>query len=321
MAGYYHELETYVKGRGWRVDRCNGGHLKITHPKIPGPVFTSATPSDHRVVANVKAEIRRREKMAGLGLEPGEKSLGRHFTELFKQEIIGDWNIETIQCSKCPATATMRHGVGSVTTAAHVSARFRSMGWHARTHRRDDLCPDCRKGSAPEVAQITKAPEALPVSRISMPFIKLPEKPEITQINLEALNRQQLAQKRKIAAMLSKVYIADIGYLPGESDATVASKLGTSREMVEIVRRDFYGPVKQLTPAAMLKREVLAYKRDLKAFEQIVLEGLSKLEADGSKLLRWLDMIEENAIPQSPDVAPEEPELPLNGHHRNGAAA
>jgi hypothetical protein len=52
-----------AQGRGWNVERTNGGHLKLTHPKY-GVAFTSSSPSDWRVVRNLDARLRRMERAA-----------------------------------------------------------------------------------------------------------------------------------------------------------------------------------------------------------------------------------------------------------------
>ena len=54
-------LEKQAINQGWRVSYSNGGHLKWIAPngKV---VFTSATPSDGRAIANITSNL----KAAGL---------------------------------------------------------------------------------------------------------------------------------------------------------------------------------------------------------------------------------------------------------------
>lgn len=48
-----------LRRQGFTVERTNGGHVRITHPAMHQPVFTSATPSDARSLNNVVALLRR----------------------------------------------------------------------------------------------------------------------------------------------------------------------------------------------------------------------------------------------------------------------
>jgi predicted RNA binding protein YcfA (HicA-like mRNA interferase family) len=48
---------------GWRVERTNGEHWKLTPPGSGRMVFTGSTPSDHRAIKNLKAECRRAVSM------------------------------------------------------------------------------------------------------------------------------------------------------------------------------------------------------------------------------------------------------------------
>ena len=47
--------------RDAHVDRCSGGHIKITLPN-GRKVFTSMTPSDRRVLENLRHQLRRANK-------------------------------------------------------------------------------------------------------------------------------------------------------------------------------------------------------------------------------------------------------------------
>jgi predicted RNA binding protein YcfA (HicA-like mRNA interferase family) len=44
---------------GWTVRYTAGGHLRLEHPDAAGPVFATATPSDHRAARNTLAQMRR----------------------------------------------------------------------------------------------------------------------------------------------------------------------------------------------------------------------------------------------------------------------
>lgn len=46
--------------RGFSITKTRGGHWRIEHPDMDGPVFAPDTPSDHRGVRNLLATIRRK---------------------------------------------------------------------------------------------------------------------------------------------------------------------------------------------------------------------------------------------------------------------
>jgi predicted RNA binding protein YcfA (HicA-like mRNA interferase family) len=61
-----HDLKQQLRqaeAHGWRVQPTRGGHWKLTHPD-GGTVVTSSSPSDHRALANLKAQLRRAERRA-----------------------------------------------------------------------------------------------------------------------------------------------------------------------------------------------------------------------------------------------------------------
>ena len=70
--------------RGFEISKTRGGHLKIVHPAMAGPVFTGSTPSDRRAVANMKtdAQLYRhfdgdgRLLYVGIALTPSLASMG-----------------------------------------------------------------------------------------------------------------------------------------------------------------------------------------------------------------------------------------------------
>ncbi|HVZ99670.1 MAG TPA: hypothetical protein VG841_05095 [Caulobacterales bacterium] len=45
---------------GFTATRTRRGHWRFEHPLMDGPVFTSGTPSDHRSLKNLRAQLRRR---------------------------------------------------------------------------------------------------------------------------------------------------------------------------------------------------------------------------------------------------------------------
>lgn len=48
---------------GYTAEKTNGGHIKFTHPQLMDPVFTSASPSDHRGVKNCRSQLKRGIRM------------------------------------------------------------------------------------------------------------------------------------------------------------------------------------------------------------------------------------------------------------------
>jgi predicted RNA binding protein YcfA (HicA-like mRNA interferase family) len=58
------QLLRAAEARGWRVELTRrGGHVRLTHPDGT-IVVTGSTPSDHRALANLKAQMRRAERGA-----------------------------------------------------------------------------------------------------------------------------------------------------------------------------------------------------------------------------------------------------------------
>ena len=45
---------------GFIMTKTRGGHWRLEHPDMKGLVFAPDTPSDHRAVKNLRAELRRR---------------------------------------------------------------------------------------------------------------------------------------------------------------------------------------------------------------------------------------------------------------------
>lgn len=56
MRKIYRQLQR----QGFTVTRTNGGHARIEHPRMLGPVFAPGTPSDVRGVKNFKAKLKRK---------------------------------------------------------------------------------------------------------------------------------------------------------------------------------------------------------------------------------------------------------------------
>jgi predicted RNA binding protein YcfA (HicA-like mRNA interferase family) len=53
------DLLREARRNGWSVTRTGGDHLRLQHPQAAGPVFAGSTPSDHRAIRHVRAEMRR----------------------------------------------------------------------------------------------------------------------------------------------------------------------------------------------------------------------------------------------------------------------
>ena len=65
---YMKDLRKEADELGYTIGRSAGGkHLKLTHPKVPTPIFAAGTPSDHRVLQNVISKMHRmlRQSQAG----------------------------------------------------------------------------------------------------------------------------------------------------------------------------------------------------------------------------------------------------------------
>ncbi len=65
------DIEKAAREQGFRVERTKKGH-PVFYPPDPkkNPVYGSGTPSDHRSIRNLLAELRR----AGLVWPPGRRS-------------------------------------------------------------------------------------------------------------------------------------------------------------------------------------------------------------------------------------------------------
>jgi hypothetical protein len=54
------ELRRKLQRDGFMTSVTPGGHLRIEHDGMRGPVFAARTPSDHRAVRNTLAMLRRK---------------------------------------------------------------------------------------------------------------------------------------------------------------------------------------------------------------------------------------------------------------------
>jgi hypothetical protein len=54
------EVRRQLERNGFDAVKTRGGHWKISHPRMDGPVFASDTPSDHRSLKNLASMLRRK---------------------------------------------------------------------------------------------------------------------------------------------------------------------------------------------------------------------------------------------------------------------
>ncbi len=54
------EVRRQLEREGFITSKTRGGHWRIEHPDMPGPVFAPDTPSDHRGVKNLYSTLRRK---------------------------------------------------------------------------------------------------------------------------------------------------------------------------------------------------------------------------------------------------------------------
>ncbi|MDX8457857.1 hypothetical protein [Mesorhizobium humile] len=54
------EARRLLERQGFIANKTRGGHWRIEHPNMDGPVFAPDTPSDHRGMKNLFATIRRK---------------------------------------------------------------------------------------------------------------------------------------------------------------------------------------------------------------------------------------------------------------------
>lgn len=60
MSSEMRKLRRALQRDGFSVAKTRGGHWRFEHPEMLGPVFGPDTPSDHRGVKNLRAELKRR---------------------------------------------------------------------------------------------------------------------------------------------------------------------------------------------------------------------------------------------------------------------
>ena len=58
------EIRRNLERDGFTIIKTRGGHWRIDHPNMVGPVFAPDTPSDHRSIKNLLATLRRKMKAA-----------------------------------------------------------------------------------------------------------------------------------------------------------------------------------------------------------------------------------------------------------------
>jgi len=80
------ELLSLVK-EGWSVDKGNGGHLRLTHPKTPMPVFASFTPSDPKVGLYLRRDCKNALKKNSLSTVrmPESQNSDQHIEDILRQ--------------------------------------------------------------------------------------------------------------------------------------------------------------------------------------------------------------------------------------------
>ena len=49
-----------LEREGFNATKTRGGHWRLVHPDMDGPVFCPDTPSDHRAIKNLHATLRRK---------------------------------------------------------------------------------------------------------------------------------------------------------------------------------------------------------------------------------------------------------------------
>lgn len=54
------EVRRQLERDGFITSKTRGGHWRIEHQDMPGPVFAPDTPSDHRGIKNLYSMLRRK---------------------------------------------------------------------------------------------------------------------------------------------------------------------------------------------------------------------------------------------------------------------
>jgi predicted RNA binding protein YcfA (HicA-like mRNA interferase family) len=55
-----HSHQRQLERQGFQARKAPGGHWRLEHPDMDGPVFAPDTPSDHRGMKNLYAMLRRK---------------------------------------------------------------------------------------------------------------------------------------------------------------------------------------------------------------------------------------------------------------------
>ena len=53
------QVRRHLERQGFNVTKTRGGHWRFEHPNMEGVVFAPDTPSDHRAIKNLHAQLRR----------------------------------------------------------------------------------------------------------------------------------------------------------------------------------------------------------------------------------------------------------------------
>ena len=59
-------IAAFCKANGWSMEPSKAGHIKLTHPEVPGFVTTASTPSCSRAFLNTRSILLRKMKESGV---------------------------------------------------------------------------------------------------------------------------------------------------------------------------------------------------------------------------------------------------------------
>lgn len=68
---YVRELKQEAENYGFSISYTKSRHIRLTHPAVPTSIFASGTPSDHRVLVNVVAKMKRMLRKYNLDQKAG----------------------------------------------------------------------------------------------------------------------------------------------------------------------------------------------------------------------------------------------------------
>ena len=296
------EIKEVADQRGWFVSPTEKGHIKLTHPKIPTPVFAAGTPSDTRALPNTLGHMRRLEKQFGIEVaderEQRSRKGGRPPIQEFDVRVDGIYRYYVVTCVECEATAEVRSRVDAlIRPTASIATEFRKRGWNIKRLRSSDTCPQCSGAVGlvkPALIDAPKVPEPKPAPLLAKSPLALMGDNEKRQI--AALDEAHRRRQRKIIRTIERVWVDAIGYIGSESDATVARRAQVSEKEVAAVRAEFFGSEAFNSKSALFKRELTALKRDLESFQNETIERLSKLELRINAVLRQASVMSEGEI-------------------------